>query len=151
MPLNNFGTVSASVARAAQPDRHGFEQLRRMGYTVVVKLNHEDESPLKDEADQFQPGVVYAIESIPIVTEPDTTLIARIVAQLRDYSADGERVLVHCTYGRDRTGLVVAAYRLLVDHWTYDDAIHEMEIYGVKKFANGLYRRTLKKLSELPA
>lgn len=35
-------------------------------------------------------------------------------------------VLVHCRVGADRTGMMVAAYRVVVQGWTKADAIEEM-------------------------
>ena len=35
-------------------------------------------------------------------------------------------VFVHCKHGADRTGLVVAAYRIVVQGWPKQDAIAEM-------------------------
>ena len=35
-------------------------------------------------------------------------------------------VFVHCAEGRDRTGYFVAAYRMVVENWSVDDALHEM-------------------------
>ena len=34
--------------------------------------------------------------------------------------------LVHCQHGADRTGLVVAMYRIVFQGWTKEDAIAEM-------------------------
>ena len=35
-------------------------------------------------------------------------------------------VLVHCEHGSDRTGVCMAAYRVVVQGWTKEDAIREM-------------------------
>lgn len=45
-------------------------------------------------------------------------------------------VLVHCTRGADRTGVVVATYRILKNHWTYEKAKKEMYELGF----NPMYR-----------
>lgn len=42
----------------------------------------------------------------------------------------GERVLVHCSAGTQRTGGVVAAYRLLVQHEAPATVVNEMRRYG---------------------
>lgn len=39
-------------------------------------------------------------------------------------------VLVHCFHGRDRTGLVIAAYRMMMEGWSYEEAYAEMLRYG---------------------
>jgi protein tyrosine/serine phosphatase len=39
-------------------------------------------------------------------------------------------VFVHCRQGQDRTGIVVAAYRMKTDGWPLDLAEAEMESFG---------------------
>ena len=39
-------------------------------------------------------------------------------------------VYVHCALGQDRTGVVVAAYRMDVDGWSFEDAEKEMQSFG---------------------
>lgn len=39
-------------------------------------------------------------------------------------------LLIHCTRGQDRTGVICAAYRVAECGWTIDEAIEEMEDYG---------------------
>ncbi len=41
-----------------------------------------------------------------------------------------QKVFVHCYYGRDRTGVMVAAYRMAQQHWTPDQAVAEMDSFG---------------------
>lgn len=38
--------------------------------------------------------------------------------------------LIHCLQGHDRTGVICAAYRCLVQGWTLNEALQEMEDYG---------------------
>lgn len=47
---------------------------------------------------------------------------------LRD--PDSWPVFVHCAAGQDRTGYSIAAYRMVLERWTADDAIHEMFDFG---------------------
>lgn len=37
---------------------------------------------------------------------------------------------IHCLHGNDRTGYVCAAYRMIVDKWTFKDATKEMYDLG---------------------
>jgi protein tyrosine/serine phosphatase len=46
-------------------------------------------------------------------------------------SAEGRGpVLVHCKHGADRTGVVIAMYRILYQGWTKEQAVDEMENGG---------------------
>jgi tyrosine-protein phosphatase SIW14 len=42
----------------------------------------------------------------------------------------GERIFVHCKYGDDRTGVMIAAYRIAENHWTAEQAAEEMRYFG---------------------
>ena len=41
-------------------------------------------------------------------------------------TAEFQPVLVHCRHGSDRTGMMVAIYRIVVEGWTKAQAIDEM-------------------------
>ena len=45
-------------------------------------------------------------------------------------------VLVHCLHGSDRTGAVIAAYRILIEGWSKEEAIRELryKAFGYHKF-----------------
>ncbi len=60
--------------------------------------------------------------------------------------ADAYPVLIHCKVGANRTGIMVAAWRILRQGWSYDDALDEMkEISG--KVVPELPQKTLKTLT----
>jgi protein tyrosine/serine phosphatase len=39
-------------------------------------------------------------------------------------------VYIHCALGQDRTGVVVAAYRMDRDGWSFEEAEKEMQSFG---------------------
>jgi protein tyrosine/serine phosphatase len=43
---------------------------------------------------------------------------------------DNQPVYVHCRQGQDRTGIIVAAYRMKVEGWSLRDAEAEMQSFG---------------------
>jgi protein tyrosine/serine phosphatase len=47
-------------------------------------------------------------------------------------------VFVHCKRGADRTGTVIACYRIRHDGWTAEAAMTEAKGYGLSMFESGM-------------
>ena len=71
------------------------------------------------------------------------SLLALACASL--LAVPGAERFMHCQAGMDRTGLVVAVYRILVDGWSVEDAIAERKAFGAADFweDNKTYLRRL--------
>jgi protein tyrosine/serine phosphatase len=61
-------------------------------------------------------------------TEPKVATFLQLL-----HDNPNEKVFVHCYFGDDRTGVMVATYRIAVDHWTSDEAYNEMRAYHFHK------------------
>lgn len=131
--LPNLYRVSDVLLRGAQPDEHGFELLRRLGVRTVINVRpnrHEGEPCLRN-------GLRYV--EIPMrawsFDEHDVVRFLEIAG-----SADHAPVFVHCRRGADRTGMLVAVYRVVIEGWSKEAALEEMTQgpYG--------YNRTWKQL-----
>jgi len=60
-----------------------------------------------------------------------STSNAQVAEFLKLFSArPTQKVFVHCYFGRDRTGVMVAAYRMSQQNWTADQAVEEMYSFG---------------------
>ena len=67
---------------------------------------------------------------------PKDEVFVKFLKLLRDNPA--KKVFVHCRLGDDRTGMMVASYRMAMQGWTADEAMLEMEQFGyssVHRFA----------------
>ena len=117
--LHNFHQVSGDLYRGAQPDRHGFLELERLGIKTVVNLR------LTSSDKKLLEGTSLVPVDIPAepwdLEEPDVLAFLRVVG-------DPARVpvFVHCSHGADRTGALVAIYRVVVQGWDEEEAIREM-------------------------
>lgn len=117
--IPNFHKVAPTLYRGAQPDVCGFAELDRIGIHTVVNLRrfHSDLEMLE--------SYTFGYYEIPI----DTWHVTRDEAVQFLRIATGERmipVFVHCAHGSDRTGTMVALYRICVQGWEKDAAIEEM-------------------------
>ena len=115
----NLHKVSDTLYRGAQPTKEGFENLKKLGIKTVVNLrdHHSDEALLQ------RVGLHYV--SIPMDTlDIKTQTVVDFLRVAVDPNA--APVFVHCQHGADRTGTMVAAYRMVVQDWNQDRAIREM-------------------------
>lgn len=122
-----LGEVTPTLYRGAQPTRQGFQRLAEMGISIVVDLR---ERGRKGER-QLVINLGMRFVSIPWnCFHPKDTDIARFLKLLRDNR--GKKVFVHCQTGDDRTGMMIAAYRMAEQGWTAKEAMGEMETYGFR-------------------
>ncbi len=63
------------------------------------------------------------------MSTPDAKQVASVLAMFTD-SASGA-VFVHCKRGADRTGMVIAVYRISHDHWDNRKALAEAKADGM--------------------
>lgn len=129
MPLDNFGSINPSFFRCAQPDASGSRTLGAMGVTYIVRLNDDGPVPVADEH-VAAPTILVSPRFIPTFSV-DLAQVVGITRDIKSLIDSGEKVVVHCTHGRDRTGLIVGIYRLLFDGWTIDQVDAERKLYGV--------------------
>jgi protein tyrosine phosphatase (PTP) superfamily phosphohydrolase (DUF442 family) len=96
-----------------------FRKLEALGVRTVVNLRHgHDDRPLLA-------GTGLAYVNIPCrAWRPRKAQMAAFLKIVRDPAR--QPVYVHCAQGRDRTGYMVAAYRM-DQGWTAEEAIREMK------------------------
>jgi tyrosine-protein phosphatase SIW14 len=135
--LPNFQKVDEHVYRGAQPTSSGFKDLADRGIKTVVDLRDIGEHSQADEQKAVtELGMRYI--SIPMqgMTTPRDKQIAMVLTLLND-AASGP-VFVHCKRGADRTGTVIALYRLVHDGWDSKKALSEAKSYGMSMFQRAM-------------
>jgi hypothetical protein len=63
---------------------------------------------------------------------PEDHIFAKFLQLLRDNP--GKKVFVYCHYGDDRTGMMIAAYRMAEQGWSAEEAKEEMKAFGFDFF-----------------
>ena len=113
--INNFYQVDEHVYRGAQPTPEGFNYLAKIGVKTVLDLRENDERSSGEARVVTSLGMQYVNVPMTGLTPPTEAEITKILALLEDGTAGA--VFVHCIRGADRTGAVIAAYRIDHDHW----------------------------------
>lgn len=120
-----LGEVSPTLYRGAQPTRQGFQRLAEMGISIVADLRERGHKGERQEVTKL--GMRFV--ALPWnCFHPEDADMARFLKLLRDNR--GKKIFVHCQTGDDRTGMMIAAYRIAEEGWTAREAMREMEAYG---------------------
>ncbi len=129
MPLD--GTNPKRILfRGALPSDEDFEELQTLGVKTVLNLQSSDEPvvPLEDFG--------FRALNVPLpalMLRPPAAEMSEIVEILQD--ARSYPLMVHCRFGKDRTGLVVALYRVLIEGVSPEIAYQEMLTNGFHRHA----------------
>jgi protein tyrosine phosphatase (PTP) superfamily phosphohydrolase (DUF442 family) len=123
--VGNFGEVTPRLYRGGQPTPAGLSGLAKMGVNIVVdvRLSGRD----KERQEVTKQGMQF-VELPWHCLFPKDDVLARFLKLLKDNPE--KKVFVHCRYGDDRTGMMIAAYRMAVEGWTPEEARKEMEKFG---------------------
>jgi protein tyrosine phosphatase (PTP) superfamily phosphohydrolase (DUF442 family) len=115
----NLHLVTENLYRCAQPMAAGFAELERMGVKTVVNLSSKN-------IDQFYIGdKTLDYLHLPIKTwDPQIQQVVKFLKIATDPKS--WPILLHCQHGADRTGTMVAAYRIVMQNWPKEKAIREM-------------------------
>lgn len=131
--LPNLHKVNDRLYRGGQPQKGGIQKLREIGIRTVINLRGEDEQTRAEEAESKAAGLTYF--SIPMagLGRPTHQQISRVMAVID--AEENWPVFVHCKRGSDRTGTIIALYRISHDQWTADQAVSEAKQHGLSWFA----------------
>ena len=113
--IDNFYQVDEHVYRGAQPTTEGFKYLAKIGVKTVLNLREDDERSSGEARVVTSLGTQYVNVPMAGLLPPIDAEITKILALLED-GATGA-IFVHCNRGADRTGAIIAAYRIDHDHW----------------------------------
>lgn len=129
--LRNFGRVTKGLYRGGLPTAEGLKRLKSMGVTLVIDLH--DSGIESEKKNVTQLGMNFL--GIPWSTKhkglPSMNQIRAFLEAIRKESKRG-KVYVHCRQGRDRTGTMLALFRMMDQNWSLDRVFKEMKAYGYR-------------------
>jgi tyrosine-protein phosphatase SIW14 len=140
--LGNFFQVSPDLFRAGQPDAGDVTDLKALGIRSILNLRDLHNDAAVKGFSQFQLSRV--------AMEADDVNREQVLQALRVIRDAPKPLLVHCWHGSDRTGVTVAAYRIVFQQWSNQRAIDELKNGGFGYHAK-LYRNLVTLLEGIDA
>lgn len=143
--LPNFQQVNSNLYRGAQPPVEGLKILSDKGIKTIINLRGASAATRAEEQQAKALGLKYFNLQFPPLSKPDFSQVDQALAIINDPA--NQPVFVHCKHGEDRTGTVIACYRMTHDQWNAEQAITEAKKFGMS-FVQVSMKRFIRKFYE---
>jgi len=135
--ITRFGEVSPGLYRGGRPGEEDVAALRDMGIKTILDLEGglfaaETDAVRQERGWAEAAGIDFEHVPLSPLRAPRPARVEEALAVMADPAR--RPVFVHCHAGVDRTGFVVAAYRVKVEGWTPEKAYEEMARLGFHSF-----------------
>jgi protein tyrosine/serine phosphatase len=132
VPVPNFRRVTPWLLRGGQPSPEGIQALADMGVRTVISLRWRRRHIDGERQQVTALGMKYINISLNYLFLPREDYIQSFLNILDN--ADNRPIFVHCLHGADRTGLLLAIFRITRQGWNVEDAYKEMKFCGYHRF-----------------
>jgi uncharacterized protein (TIGR01244 family) len=145
VPIARFHQVDEHLYRGAQPNKLGLTRLQGLGVRTVINIRDEGDAAVEDER-RIAEALGMHFVHIPIKDGNVFNWSRRIPAETvtRFFEVLGSvpgPVFIHCKRGTDRTGALVAIYRIARNGWDTARALKEANERGMRPWYRGLRKQ----------
>ncbi|HZV58901.1 MAG TPA: dual specificity protein phosphatase family protein [Candidatus Eremiobacteraceae bacterium] len=130
--LPNSGKVTENLFRGAQPKKEGYPQLKNLGISIVIDMHNTGAGMEHEKQIVESLGMRYISMPASLLTGPTDEQIAQFLKIVIANPSD--KIFVHCNLGSDRTGVAIAAFRMIQQRWSIDQAYNEMHQFHFHTF-----------------
>ena len=116
---HNLFEMSPMLYRSALPDAGSVQLLEKLNVRTVINFLSEPDSSWLSAPGITQVHLPYRTNHV------DDADVLKVLRAIQTAESKGP-VLMHCKHGSDRTGLMAAMYRVVVQGWSKEDALNEM-------------------------
>ncbi|MFA6213043.1 MAG: hypothetical protein WCT03_25080 [Candidatus Obscuribacterales bacterium] len=135
--ISNFDIVSEGLWRGAAPSNQALQKLADSGVKTIVDLRMAGQGAQEEASRAKKLGIKYV--HIPLgFMGPSLFKVGQFLNIVNNPA--NQPVFVHCRYGADRTGALVAVFRVIHDHWSFNQAYTEMRSHHFKPWLASLKR-----------
>ncbi len=134
--IRNFDRVNDHIYRSGEPSTVGLQELGAMGIKRVIDLREKSGATAFEKETLEKLGIKYTNIPFTGFAAPSDQQVQSVLKLLTDN--DSSPVLVHCWRGKDRTGTVIACYRIQHDGWDNRRALAEAKEHGMSRLERGM-------------
>jgi protein tyrosine/serine phosphatase len=136
----NFGKISDNLYRGAQPDAAALKSLQKLGIKTIINLRMPDDAWKAEETEARTRGILYTNVPFQGLGRPTDAQVSQVLGMIESLPGP---VFIHCQHGCDRTGTIIACYRIKHDLWPHEQALKEAKRYGLSRFERGMNKYVL--------
>ena len=145
VPIARFSQVDDHLYRGAQPSERGLTRLHALGVRTVLNIREEGDAAVEQER-RIVESLGMNFVHIPIKDGNMFNWSRRIPDEsvrrfLEVIGATPGPVFIHCKRGTDRTGALVAIYRIARNGWDTARALKEANDRGMRPWYRGLRKQ----------
>jgi protein tyrosine/serine phosphatase len=134
--VRNFGQVNQNLFRGGMPTDDALQELKALGVGLIIDLREEGTERQAEKQKVEQLGIRYAHVPMRALSAPRPAEIQQVLSLILHESS--AKVYVHCLRGKDRTGTVIACYRIQHDGWDNQRALAEAKDYGMSRLEKAM-------------
>lgn len=129
--IPNFHRVESYLYRGAMPTVRGIQWLKAHGVKTIIDVRDKPVRPIMGEGLTAR-ALGFNYIHMPITSLPSEQQANDFLACVEEASKDSSKapLFVHCAHGSDRTGYLVALWRMKHEGWRWSRALSEMFRYG---------------------
>ncbi|MBX3075501.1 protein tyrosine phosphatase family protein [Candidatus Obscuribacterales bacterium] len=131
LTIKNFRVVNEWFYRGGQPDLEQLVELKDAGIKTIVCLRWNSSAIEEEQRRAEELGLRFIYLPLTYWILPKHDEIEKFFSIVDDPSH--YPIFLHCKHGADRTGMLIAFYRMARDGWSADSAYAEMRDAGFHK------------------
>ncbi|MDR2982954.1 MAG: tyrosine-protein phosphatase [Puniceicoccales bacterium] len=120
--LGNFYKISPDLFRSEYPAQEDIADIKEQGIKSIINLRSSN-----DRSEVFQ---AEGLTTYWHKTNAGSISQQDMVDVFKFFEKSPKPALIHCWHGSDRTGFIVAGYRIIYQGWSKEEAIRELRQGG---------------------
>ena len=134
--IRNFDRVNDYIYRSGELSTVNLQELGVMGIKRVIDLREKSGATAFEKEALEKLGIKYTNIPFAALSAPSNGQVQSVLKLLTDNHPSP--ILLHCRRGKDRTGTVIACYRIQHDGWDNQRALAEAKEHGMSRLERGM-------------